>query len=197
MAYVAKLIGRTQALAGDPYATLLIDSRRFKELMAELRRDNGIQAFYYDMFYTARENLREAVEIRSNDPSALYYYGKVLELVGRGEEEARLAKQYFEAAAAHDSRDMNFGAHLHHAMSLLGDGADAASVQKAAQELQAYISSYSNYQLKQQVFWQLPPHLDTLYDYMALSGQANWAPKLPEAPPGTALAPRRATTGVQ
>lgn len=177
---------QTQA-SGDPYAELLIDTRRFKELMAELRRDNGIQALFRDMFYMAQENLRQAVEIRSNDPTALYYYGKVLELVGRSEEDLANAKKYFQLAADNDFRGWNFGAHLHYAMILLAETADETTVKQAGEKLQSYINSYSDYQLKEYAIRQLPAHLDTLYDYMALSGHAAWLPELPQVPEGIAL----------
>lgn len=190
IAHAEKLIQtaiQTQA-TGDPDAALLIDSRRYKELMAELRRDNGIQALYYDMFHMARENLRQAVEIRSNDPTALYFYGKLLEMVGRTDEDLEQAQAYFRRATENDFRNWNFGAHLHYAMTLMSDDADAATVKLAGEKLQQYIDSYSSYRLQDYAIRQLPPHLDTLYDYMMMNGQATWAPSLPEAPPGFTFA---------
>ena len=170
-------------LASTETRSLLVDSHRYRQLMAELWRDNGIQAFLSDMFSTAESNLRQAVEIRSNDPTALYYYGKLLSRVGRTEEDLAEAREYFRRAAEHDTRNWNFGAHLHYAMTLLSETADPATVQMAAEQLQAYIESYSNYRVRQYAIRQLPSHLDTLYDFMSMSGQAGWSPDLPEAPP--------------
>lgn len=188
-AHTAMLIQRAGEAPASEAAELgyLIDSRRYKELMAELRRDNGIQALFHDMFYIARTNLRQAVEIRSNDPTALYYYGKVLELVGRTDEELNQAKELFRQAAQNDFRNWNFGSHLHYALMLMVEGnPDAAN--KAEEELQKYIDSYSNYRLTEFALRQLPSHLDTLFDYMMLNGRAEWTPTLPEAPNGFAFA---------
>ncbi len=163
----------------------LIDTRRYKELMAELRRDNGIQALFYDMFHIARTNLRQAVEIRSNDPTSLYYYGKVLELVGRTDAELEEAKDLFRRAAENDFRNWNFGSHLHYALMLLDEG----DSDRAEQELQQYIDGYSNYRIAEFAMRQLPSHVDTLFDYMMLSGRSNWTPILPQAPDGFTFEP--------
>ena len=175
-----------KALANPPADAelgLLIDSRRYKELMAELRRDNGIQALYRDMFHIARTNLHQAVEIRSNDPTALYYYGKVLELVGRTDADLDKAKELFRLAAENDFRNWNFGAHLHYALLLMAEGGPEAA-DRAEKELQSYIDSYANYRFAEYAIRQLPSHLDTLFDYMTLNGRSKWMPELPKAPDG-------------
>ena len=51
--------------------------------MAALKRDNGIIAIDYDLFAMARDNLEEAVNLRSNDPRAQLYLGKVISLTAR------------------------------------------------------------------------------------------------------------------
>ncbi len=187
--YTAELIRKAQEAPVGEAADLgfLIDTRRYKELMAELRRDNGIQALYRDMFHIARTNLRQAVEIRSNDPTSLYYYGKVLELVGRTDAELSQAKAMFKAAAENDFRNWNFGSHLHYALMLMEEG-DATAAKTAEDHLQSYIDGYSNYRLQEFAMRQLPSHLDTLYDYMMLNGRTEWAPDLPEAPEGFVFA---------
>ena len=63
----------------------------FQSVMAELKRDNGVRAYYYDMFQMARDNLEESLRIRSNDPYAHHYYGKVLRLIARTPAEKSLA----------------------------------------------------------------------------------------------------------
>lgn len=182
---IAKALGAPSSEKAD--LGLLIDTRRYKELMAELRRDNGIQALQRDMLHIARTNLRQAVEIRSNDPTALYYYGKVLELVGRTDAELNQAKELFRRAAENDFRNWNFGSHLHYALMLMEErNPEAAS--RAEEELQRYIDSYSDYRLSEFALRQLPSHLDTLFDYMMLNGRAEWMPTLPKAPDGFAFA---------
>src|ERR1051325_11371528 len=42
----------------------------FLTVMAEIKRDNGIRAYYYDMFQMSRDNLDESLQIRSNAPVA-------------------------------------------------------------------------------------------------------------------------------
>src|SRR6185437_9003945 len=88
------------------------DSAAHRNLMAELKRDNGIMAYYSDMFGIARKNLEEAVAIRDNDPAAQYFYGKVLETIGRTPEDRKLSEQSFIKAAQFDKQQENFGAHL-------------------------------------------------------------------------------------
>src|SRR5215213_2934405 len=43
---------------------LIGSSAEFQSVMAAIRRDNGIRAFYYDMFHMARGNLEESLRIR-------------------------------------------------------------------------------------------------------------------------------------
>src|SRR5688572_22118747 len=47
---------------------LIGSGAEFESVMAALKRDNGIRAYYYDMFQMARDNLEESLLIRSNDP---------------------------------------------------------------------------------------------------------------------------------
>src|SRR5581483_9385054 len=66
----------------------------FNVVMAELKRDNGIEALNYDMFQMARQNLKQSVMLRTDDAVAAYYYARVLKLVGRTKEEKDTADQY-------------------------------------------------------------------------------------------------------
>lgn len=158
---------------------LVGDNPQFRHLMAELKRDNGIMAYYYDMFAVARSNLEEAVALRSNDPAAQYYYGKVLQLVGRTPEEKRAADEAFRLAAQYDARGLNFGAHLHRALNLMGD-LSAVDRKQIIEELQAYVNSYlrySDFTIRGASL--LPPNLDSVYDYLTILGEPNWVPELP------------------
>jgi hypothetical protein len=162
---------------------LIGDNPEFRHLMAELKRDNGILAFYHDMFEMARNNLGDAVAIRSNDPAAHYYYGKVLKLVGRTAEDRKIADQSFVASAKYDTRGQNFGAHLHHALDMMDDKTEANKAQIVA-ELQSYVNTYLTYMVNNAKGSRLlPPNLDTVYEYMSLLGDNQWMPKLPDDAP--------------
>jgi predicted Zn-dependent protease len=162
---------------------LIGDNPEFRHLMAELKRDNGIFAFYYDMFDMARNNLSEAVSIRSNDSAAQYYYGKVLKLVGRTPEEKKLADECFIKAAKLDVRGRNFGAHLHRALAMMDDKSEA-NKKLILEELQAYVNTYLKFAVNNARGARLlPPNLDTVYEYMSVLGDNEWAPTLPDNTP--------------
>lgn len=154
------------------------DTAGHRNLMAELKRDNGIMAYYHDMFLVARKNLAEAVAIRENDSAAQYYYGKVLKLTGRTDEDQKLAVQSFVKAAQYDVQQENFGSHLHYALSMIESG-DNPDHKLVTSELDNYVTSFARYNVEYQKTLLLPPNMDTMYEYMALYGDANWRPKLP------------------
>lgn len=159
---------------------LVGDNPQFRHVMAELKRDNGIMAYYYDMFAMARNNLSEAVALRSNDPTAQYFYGKVLQLVGRTPEEMRAAREAFRLAAQHDTRGQNFGAHLHQALGMMGD-LSSVDTRQVIEELQAYVNSYlrhADFMIRGASL--LPPNLESVYDYLTMLGESKWTPQLPE-----------------
>ena len=161
---------------------LIGDNPKFRHLMAELKRDNGIDALLSDMLDMARNNLAEAVSIRSNDPTAHYYYGKVLKLVGRTPEEKKLADESFVNAAKYDGRGQNFGAHLHHALAMMDEKTEA-NKKLIVDELQNYVNTYVLFQYNNLRARLLPPNLDTIYEYMSLLGDTEWMPKLPNDAP--------------
>jgi hypothetical protein len=182
---------------------LIGNDRSFKELMAELKRDNGILAYHYDMLQIARDNLQEAVEARDTDPGALYFYGKVLKLVGKDENERNQATNYFVKAMAQDRRNEHSGAYLHHATALLASP-DPGRKKQASGALKLYIDRYgcavnarSTAQGKA-----LPPHMDTIYDYLNVLGEQDWTPypndcapkKAPPAPGKKEPAKKQTTT---
>src|SRR6266478_2633417 len=115
------LLGKLQGLAlpregHSPLKHNRVKMYRYLEnahlVMSELKRDNGILAFYYDMFQLAKSNLEYALAQRSNDPGAHYYYAKVLKLVGRTDEDKKTAENEFLKAAQTDTRSRFYGAHL-------------------------------------------------------------------------------------
>lgn len=155
-------------------------STEHRNLMAELKRDNGILAFYHDMFETARTNLSDAVAIRDNDPAAQYFYGKTLKVIGRTDDDARLAKEcFFKAAKADGKNPQNFGAHLHLALMLMREnGIDPKQI---SQELQTYADAYAQWGAETRMrehFY--PPNLASLQDYMRMyGGDPDWQPRPP------------------
>jgi hypothetical protein len=157
----------------------LSSSAEHRNLMAELKRDNGIMAYYSDMFEMARKNLGDAVAIRDNDPAAHYYYAKVLKLVGRTPEDEKLARDEFYKAVKTDSRDENFGSHLHLALMMARDR--AADKGQIAQELDAYVTDYAKLTVEDRIMRSFPPNLETIYEYMTLFGDSGWKPKPPDA----------------
>jgi hypothetical protein len=154
------------------------DSAAHRNLMAELKRDNGIMAYYHDMFSVARKNLEEAVAIRANDPAAQYYLGKTLETIGRTVEDRKAAEAAFGRAVQYDDRRENFGSHLHYALLLMGD--ENPNTKKIAEELDTYVTNYVKYQAEYASSLLLPPNLATIYDYMRTYGDSGWKPRIPE-----------------
>ena len=155
------------------------DSAGHRNLMAELKRDNGIMAYYNDMFDLARKNLEEAVSIRDNDPAAEYYYGKTLETIGRTPDDHKMAQQAFIKAAQFDRQQENFGSHLHQALMFLEDENTQNNAQ-LTKELDTYVTDYARYQLEYSKTLLLPPNINTISEYMRLYGSADWQPTLPE-----------------
>lgn len=156
-------------------------SPEFNLIMTELKRDNGIRAFYFDMFQMAKANLQQSVTLRSDDPLAAYYYGRVLKQVGRTKEELDTAQQSLLKAISLDTRYEIPEVQLHRALMLM-DSKDSGNQSEAIVALKAYITAYerkrattiSNEGL-------LPPNVDVLYGYMRLLGDKTWrAPELAE-----------------
>jgi len=168
-------------------------SPEFNLIMAELKRDNGIDAFYHDMFQLAKTNLQQAVMIRFDDPLAVYYYGRVMKQVGRTQEDLDLAQQSLLKAIALDVRHDIPEIQLHRAL-LLMESKDANSNADAIAALKNYITAYER---KRVTFLSnnevLPPNVDVLYGYLRLLGDKTWtAPTLAEilrASTGSPLGP--------
>lgn len=154
-------------------------SAEHRNLMAELKRDNGILAFYSDMFDMARTNLADAVAIRNNDPAAHYFYAKTLKLVGRTDDDMRMAKESFFKATQADSRLQNYGSHLHLALMMTREkGADSKQV---AKEMDTYVTNYARWNAERSALTFYPPNLDSIYEYITLyGGQPDWKPKVPD-----------------
>jgi predicted Zn-dependent protease len=182
--YAQKLIGGPlQAQYQDAIKSNKVKgtSPEFNLIMSELKRDNGIEAFYFDMFQMAKMNLQQSVTLRSDDPLAAYYYGRVMKQVGRTKEELDLAQQSLLKAVSLDTRHEIPEVQLHRAL-LLMDSKDNTNQTEAVAALKLYITAYERKRassIANDRF--LPPNVDVLYSYMRVLGDKTWtAPDLAE-----------------
>jgi hypothetical protein len=142
-------------------------SGEFNLIMSSLKRDNGIIAIDYDLFAMARDNLEEAVELRSNDPRAQLYLGKVISLTARTPEDRQAAEDHFMKAIQYDGvRGAYPDPHLEHALHLIGENGDKTEINN---EIQAYVALY-----QREHMGTLPNNMAILYDYLTLVGDTNW-----------------------
>lgn len=142
-------------------------SGEFNLIMASLKRDNGIVAIDYDLFAMARDNLEEAVSLRSNDARAQLYLGKVISLTARSPEDRQEAEQHFLKAIKYDeARGAYADPHLEHALHLMGENGDKAEIRK---EVESYVALY-----QRENVGRLPPNIHILYDYLTLEGDTSW-----------------------
>lgn len=148
---------------------LIGSTAEFETVMAELKRDNGIRALYYDMFQMARDNLEESLAIRSNDPLAHFYYGKVLKLTAHKPTEKMRALAEFARAVELDKRRVLPEARLHRALAVI-DSKDAAQAGEIISNLKEYVTLY-----QRQHGGALPPNMDVIYDYLQEAGDLNWS----------------------
>ena len=148
-------------------AGLTGSSGEFNLIMATLKRDNGIIAIDYDLFAMARDNLEEAVSLRTDDARAQLYLGKVISLTARNDEDRQEAEQHFMKAIQYDeSRGAYPDPHLEHALHMIGENGDKTEIRK---ELESYIALY-----QRQHAGSLPNNMPILYDYLTLVGETNW-----------------------
>jgi tetratricopeptide (TPR) repeat protein len=141
----------------------------FSLLMAALKRDNGIAALDYDLFPMAKENLEDAISIRSNDPRAFYYLGKVSALTARSAQEKQQAQSYYLKAIQYDAERGTYPEpHLQYALNLIREN-NPAQRDKTLDELKTYVMLY-----QREHGGQLPPNMPIVYDYLLLAGETNW-----------------------
>jgi hypothetical protein len=164
----------------------------FVRVMATLKRDNGILSFYHDMFQLAKANLEYARANRPNDPAAHYYYGKVMKLVGRTDEDRKAADEAFQRAIQFDHRERNYGAHFYRALALL-EQRDTGLNAEVAKELQAYLMASIRFASEEaSIANAMPANIDDMYDYLTEAGELKWRPIVPDA-----LKPALAQVGTQ
>lgn len=148
---------------------LIGSTAEFEAVMAELKRDNGMRAFYYDMFQMARDNLEESLMIRSNDPFTHFYYGKVLKLTARNSGEKLRALAEFVKAIELDKRRVLPEARLHRALALI-ENKESSQMPEIVATLKEYVNLY-----QREHGGGLPPNMDVIYDYMQEAGEMTWS----------------------
>jgi predicted Zn-dependent protease len=171
--FLKKVPGSTALTGNDP---------AFRRLIAELKRDNGILSYHYDMLEVARANLEQAVDVRQADPAALYYYGKILRATARTDEDRKKAIDMFVRAMQKDTANHAYGAYLHRAIYLIDNGSPEEKRQAVAL-LEQYVTKYAQAmdELNGAAGRRLPPHMDTIVDYMRRAGVEDWNPGLIKA----------------
>lgn len=148
---------------------LIGSSAEFEAVMAELKRDNGVRAYYFDMFQMSKDNLEESLRIRSNDPFAHLYYGKVLKLTARTPAEKNRALFEFKKAIELDVRRVLPEPHLYRALAMI-DSKDPALTREIVSSLQEYVTLY-----QREHVGNLPPNMEVIYDYLQEVGELSWA----------------------
>jgi hypothetical protein len=146
---------------------LIGSSAEFQAVMAAIRRDNGVRALEYDMFQMARENLEESIRIRSSDPYARYYYGKVLKLTARTLGEKQRALEEFALAIQLDKRKVLSEPYLYRALAMI-DSRETRT-REIIENLKEYVLLY-----QRQHGGSLPSNIDLIYDYMQDAGDTSW-----------------------
>jgi len=142
-------------------------SGNFSLIMAALKRDNGIVAIDYDLFAIARDNLEDAVDLRSNDPRAQLYLGKAISLSARTPEDRQSAEDHFLKAIQYDgARGAYPDPHLEHALHLISENGDKNEIKN---EIEAYVALY-----QREHAGRLPGNMEILYDYLTLEGDTSW-----------------------
>jgi len=168
---IAGLIALEQHKADFAQRVFEASDPDFDILMAEVKRDNGVLAFEYDMLDMAKDNLSKAAAIKKNDPTTLYFYARILMETARTPEQRDEANRFFRLAAENDSRNLNYGSQLHRAVALLKPDATTAEKQEAVGLLKTYLEDYYLSSVQDSERASYPPHLETIYDFLSRLGE--------------------------
>ncbi len=158
------LVGRV--LSGEGFR---MSSPRYSQLMAELKRDNGLLALKRDLFAIARSNLEEAAAVRTDDPITMYGLGMLYRAIGRTNQDQAKATGYLKSAMEFDEVRHRFPqAYLEYAVELLSreDPRYYPEIQKA---LKSFVVLY-----QRQSGGSLPREMRYVYDYLDLTGDRSW-----------------------
>jgi predicted Zn-dependent protease len=149
---------------------LQTSSPNFSLMMSSLKRDNGALAFSYDLFDEARQNLEEAIAVRSSDPRAHYYLGLVYKQTARNATDEQKAMDHFVKAIQYDTpRSFYPDAHLNRALALLTKN-DPGVYTEAANEIKTFVEFY-----KLNHGGNVPGNMHIMYDYLSLMGESAWS----------------------
>ena len=148
---IQKKLDAGELIAGEP---------EFSNVMALIKRDNGIRAFQFDMFQMARTNLEDSIANRSSDPSAYYYYGKVLKQTARNPTEVSKALENLSQAVALDQRQTIAEPYLYRAMLRLTER-NPNEINSIVNDLKTYVTIY-----QRENAGALPPNMEFIYDFM-------------------------------
>ena len=149
---------------------LQTSSPNFSLMMSSLKRDNGALAFSYDLFDEARQNLEEAIAVRSSDPRAHYYLGRVYKQTARTAADEQKAMDHFVQAIQYDTpRSAYPDAHLNRALALMSKN-DPGVYADAANEIKTYVEFY-----KLNHGGNVPVNMHIMYDYLSLMGESSWS----------------------
>jgi hypothetical protein len=170
---------KVKELLGGPYQPVVsrilsgngfrISSPRYSQLMAELKRDNGLLALDRDLFIIARANLEEAAAVRTDDPLTMYGLGVLYRTVGRTDEDVARAASYLKSAMEFDEIRHRFPqAYLQYAVELLSreDPQRYPEIQRA---LRSYVVLY-----QRNSGGVLPREMPFVYDYLDVTGDRSW-----------------------
>jgi hypothetical protein len=153
-------------LEGDGFR---MSSPRYSQLMAELKRDNGLLSLNRDLFAIARANLEEAAAVRTDDPLTMYGLGMLYRTVGRTDEDVARAAGYLKSAMEFDEIRHRFPeVYLQYAVELLSreDPQLYPEIQKA---LKSYVVLH-----QRNKGGGLPREMPFVYDYLDLTGDRSW-----------------------
>jgi predicted Zn-dependent protease len=139
---------------------LIASTEEFQSAMALVKRDNGIRAFQFDMFEMARNNLEDSIGIRSSDPSAFYFYGKVLKQTARNSSEIAKALTNLTEAIRLDKRQTIAEPYLFRAMLRLAER-NSNEAQLITQDLRTYVTIF-----QRENAGTLPANMEFIYDFM-------------------------------
>lgn len=148
---------------------LIASSPEFPLLMSALKRDNGIIALDYDLFAMSRDNLEEAVNLRSNDARAHLYLGKVISMTARTADDRQQGMAHYLKAIQYDEgRGAYPDPHLERAIDLIAQN-NPSQQDDIRRELQLYVALY-----QREHTGAVPTNMDIIYDYMQLAGDTTW-----------------------
>jgi hypothetical protein len=149
---------------------LMAGDGEFESVLATLKRDNGIVAFYYDLYKLSARNLSQALAIRSDDAVGYFFYGKVLKLTARKPGEMAMARQMFKQAMDLDRREAVPQSRLYFALTKM-TGRSTNNIDEIVGDLKTYVESYQINNAGA-----LPPNMGLIYDYLQEAGETSWKP---------------------